>query len=123
MKRAKNKGYEVREGTIVLKRSLTRFDTFVKKFLDVLKRYSDYMVVSGFVSVSTGRVRATEDVDVLVPVMKKGSSKGSSGMSRRTAFGAFRAIPRKRFIPAWKTWKTYGFPERGKCTPTWNSCP
>ncbi len=64
-----NKGYALEGDVIVIERELTDLDLFVKKFLDVLIRYSDYLVVSGFVSISTGRTRGTEDVDVIVPII------------------------------------------------------
>lgn len=66
------KGYELEGDVIVLDRELTQLDVFVKDFLMVLKRHSDYLVVSGFVSIATGRTRGTEDVDILVPLMDKG---------------------------------------------------
>ena len=65
------KGYYLEGDTIVINRELTKLDLFVKHFLDVLKKYADYLLVSGFVSISSGRTRGTEDVDVLVPVMGK----------------------------------------------------
>ena len=65
------KGYELKTETLIIKRELTELDLFVKDFLDILKIYSDYLIVSGFVSISTGRTRATEDVDVLVPLMPR----------------------------------------------------
>jgi len=65
------KGYVMEKGVIVIQRDLTDLDLFVKKFLDVLKKHSDYLVVSGFVSICSGRTRGTEDVDIIVPVMTK----------------------------------------------------
>ncbi len=62
-------GYFVEGGTIVINRELTELDNFVRKFLDVLRKHSDYLVVSGFVSICSGRTRGTEDVDVIVPLM------------------------------------------------------
>lgn len=68
----KNKrGYNIKNDTIIINRDLTSLDLFVIDFLNILKKYSDYLVVSGFVSISTGRTRGTEDIDILVPVMKK----------------------------------------------------
>jgi hypothetical protein len=64
-------GYFLENNTIVLKRKLTELDLFVKKFIDILKNHSNYLVVSGFVSIATGRTRGTEDIDVLFPVMPK----------------------------------------------------
>jgi len=66
-----NKGYTLIDGTIILNRELNDLDLFVKDFLDVLKKYSSYLVVSGYVSISSGRTRGTEDVDVLVEVFDK----------------------------------------------------
>ena len=65
------KGYLLENDTIVIHRELTGLDLFVKDFLNILKKHSDYLVVSGFVSISTGRTRGTEDVDVISPVMEK----------------------------------------------------
>ncbi len=65
------RGYSVKDGVIIIERDLTKLDMFLKDFLNVLKKYSDYLVVSGFVSISTGRTRGTEDIDVLVPIMNK----------------------------------------------------
>ncbi len=65
------RGYQIKEGTIIIERGLNELDKFVKKFLDVLKKHSDYLIVSGFVSIATGRTRGTEDVDILVPIMER----------------------------------------------------
>jgi len=62
-------GYTVKEDVIVINRDLTELDIFVRDFLEVLKKHSDYLIVSGFVSISTGRTRGTEDIDLLVPIM------------------------------------------------------
>ena len=67
----KQKAYEIDNDTIIINRDLTNLDLFLKEFLDILKKYSDYLVVSGFVSISTGRTRGTEDIDVLFPIMNK----------------------------------------------------
>jgi len=51
------KGYIIKENEIIVQRELTKLDLFVKEFLDTLKQHSDYLIVSGFVSISTGRTR------------------------------------------------------------------
>jgi len=66
-----NKAYSIENNTIIIDRELTKLDLFVKDFLEVLKRHSDYLVVSGFVSISTGRTRGTEDVDILAQKLNK----------------------------------------------------
>ncbi|MEK6946166.1 MAG: hypothetical protein AABX32_01025 [Nanoarchaeota archaeon] len=63
------KGYLLEKDTIAIQRDLTELDLFAKKFLDTLKRHTDYLVVSGFVSICTGRTRGTEDIDILIPAM------------------------------------------------------
>lgn len=65
------KGYFLDNEVIIINRELTQLDLFLKDFLDILKKYSDYLVVSGYVSISTGRTRATEDIDILFPSMEK----------------------------------------------------
>jgi len=64
-------GYEIINNVINIKRNLTSLDLFVKDFLNIFKKHSDYLVVSGYVSISTGRVRGTEDVDIIFPMPKK----------------------------------------------------
>ncbi len=65
------KGYIVKGDVIEIGRELNELDFFVKDFLEVLKKHCDYLVVSGFVSISTGRTRGTEDVDLLIPKLKE----------------------------------------------------
>jgi|SRR3989344_2997325 len=69
------KGYKIENKTIILNKELTQLDVFVKDFLDILKKYLDYLVVSGFVSISTGRTRGTEDIDIITPLMEKNKFK------------------------------------------------
>ena len=65
------KGYILEKGSIVIQRDLTELDNFARKFLDILKKHSDYLIVSGFVSICTGRARGTEDIDIIIPAMEK----------------------------------------------------
>lgn len=67
----KQKNYIIKNETIIINRKLTELDYFLKDFLEVLKKHSDYLIVSGFVSISTGRVRGTEDIDILIPLPTK----------------------------------------------------
>lgn len=64
-------GYKFDKGVLIINKELTDLDLFVKKFIEVIKKYTDYLIVSGFVSISTGRTRATEDVDILIPFPAK----------------------------------------------------
>lgn len=60
--------YTLENNCIILHRELTPLDIFVKDFLAVLQKHSRYLIVSGYVSIVTGRTRGTEDVDILVPL-------------------------------------------------------
>ena len=65
------KGYFLDNDVIIVNRELTQLDLFLKDFIDILKKYSYYLVVNGYVNISTGRTRATEDIDILFPLMEK----------------------------------------------------
>ncbi len=57
--------------TIRLDRILSELDKFVIKFIRILEKHSDYVIVSGYVAILFGRSRTTEDVDIIIPVMEK----------------------------------------------------
>lgn len=44
----------------------SKLDVYVLDFINVLKKYANYVVVSGYVSILFGRSRGTEDIDILV---------------------------------------------------------
>ncbi|MFT4326179.1 MAG: hypothetical protein ACMXYK_01630 [Candidatus Woesearchaeota archaeon] len=41
-------------------------DDFTISFCDVVSKYCRYIIVSGFVVISSGRTRATEDIDMII---------------------------------------------------------
>ena len=43
---------------------IDKLDKFTIDFVNILTKYSDYVIVSGYVSILLGRTRASEDVDV-----------------------------------------------------------
>ncbi len=51
--------------TIRLDKELNALDEFVLHFVNSIK--SDYVIVSGYVSILFGRARMSEDVDDLIP--------------------------------------------------------
>jgi len=56
--------------TLSLSRTLSDLDEDVIEFTEVLPACDvDYVVVSGYVAILTGRSRATEDVDVVLQVL------------------------------------------------------
>lgn len=39
---------------------------FATDFTKILERYTEYIVVSGFVAIASGRARGTEDIDIII---------------------------------------------------------
>ncbi|KYK36786.1 MAG: hypothetical protein HXS46_11275 [Theionarchaea archaeon] len=57
---------------IVIKdKVITALDEFVLDFTRILKKYTDYVVVSGYVVILFGRARGTEDIDTIIKYMDK----------------------------------------------------
>jgi len=52
-------------------------DKFVIEFTNILEKHAKYVVVSGFVAIVNGRVRGTEDVDLIVESTASLNSKHS----------------------------------------------
>ena len=46
-------------------------DKFCNKFCNIIEKYTTYIIVSGFVAISSGRTRATEDIDMIIKPVKK----------------------------------------------------
>lgn len=45
---------------------MSNLDKFVLKFVKVVEKHVDYVIISGYISIILGRTRATEDVDVFI---------------------------------------------------------
>lgn len=41
-------------------------DEFCIKFCEIIEKHCKYIIVSGFVAISSGRSRATEDIDIII---------------------------------------------------------
>ena len=50
---------------------ITKLDKFVINFTDILKKYCNYVIISGYVPILFGRTRGTEDVDVFIERIDK----------------------------------------------------
>ena len=56
---------EIDAENIYLKNKVvSKLDLFVIDFINILKKYMDYVIVSGYVSILFGRSRGTEDIDL-----------------------------------------------------------
>jgi hypothetical protein len=56
----------INKKTIKLSKELNKLDKLVLKFVRILARHTDYVIVSGYVAILFGRSRATEDIDVFI---------------------------------------------------------
>jgi hypothetical protein len=57
--------------TIVLERELNDLDKFVLRFTKILEKYTNYVLISGYVAILFGRSRGTEDVDLFIEKISK----------------------------------------------------
>ena|SRR3989344_491400 len=44
---------------------------FCTKFCRIIDKYTEYIIVSGFVAIASGRTRGTEDIDMIIKPMQK----------------------------------------------------
>lgn len=62
-----SRGMELDEGTLTIARERSELDEEVIQFTSILDdRGVDYVIVSGYVAILTGRSRGTEDVDIVL---------------------------------------------------------
>jgi len=54
---------------IKINRVLSDLDKFTLKFVRILRKHTEYVIISGYVSILLGRARASEDVDIIIPRM------------------------------------------------------
>lgn len=59
--------------TIKLDKVINELDKFVLRFIRTLEKHTDYVIVSGYVSILLGRTRATEDIDIFIEELNKES--------------------------------------------------
>lgn len=65
-----NLNYE-RGKIIIENKIINELDEFVLDFARVLEKYTDYVIVSGYVVVLLGRARGTEDIDTIIRYIDK----------------------------------------------------
>ena len=103
------KGYSLDNNTIIINRDLTQLDIFLRDFLAILKKHSDYLVVSGYVSISSGRTRATEDIDVLFPVLNEKSFSDLFDALKKNGFWCYQGDETAEVFPYLKDMSSIRF--------------
>lgn len=56
---------------IAMEKIPSELDKFAIKFLKILEKYTEYIVMAGYVSILLGRSRSTEDIDVFIKTMSR----------------------------------------------------
>lgn len=56
---------------IKLDKPVNELDKFVLRFIRIIEKYVDYVIISGYVAILLGRSRATEDVDLFIKPLEK----------------------------------------------------
>ncbi len=65
----KQKTMEFYKEKILSEKELSKLDEFAFSFIELLKKHTDYVVVSGYISILLGRARVSEDIDIIIPKM------------------------------------------------------
>ena len=63
------------DNTLILDKEINELDRFVLKFIKVIEKHTDYVIISGYVSILLGRSRATEDIDIFIKPISRDSFK------------------------------------------------
>lgn len=58
--------FQVIDNTISINKHITELDLFVLGITNIIEKYANYVIISGYVSIFFGRARATEDVDMFL---------------------------------------------------------
>jgi hypothetical protein len=61
-------------------------DKFAKDFVSIVERFSEYIIVSGFVAISHGRSRGTEDIDVIMRRLPESKFSGMHSTLVKSGF-------------------------------------
>jgi hypothetical protein len=61
-----NMNFVYKDNKIIIDKEITDLDRFVMNFTKILEKYTDYVIVSGYVIIFFGRNRGTEDIDIII---------------------------------------------------------
>ncbi len=59
--------YDVEKREIEVCKELSNLDRFALDFVEIVRKHTDYVIISGYVSILLGRSRVTEDIDMFIP--------------------------------------------------------
>lgn len=58
--------FRVEEGIARIDKAVTKLDEFALKLLGFVREATDYVIISGYVSIFFGRARGSEDIDIFI---------------------------------------------------------
>jgi hypothetical protein len=118
-----NKGYETKDNKIIINRDLTELDKFVKDFVEVINKHTNYLIVSGFITICCGRTRATEDIDLLMPILKEEEFKRLFEDLNKNDFWCYQGDSSKEVYEYIKNMNSIRFAKKGEMFPNMEVVP
>jgi len=102
--------------TITSDKVINELDKFVIDFINILEQHTDYVIVSGYVSIILGRSRGTEDVDLLVKPIELEQFKE---LWEHLDKEGFECVNTSDIEDAFKQWDEYAirFARKNKAVP------
>ena len=58
--------FKILDNKLTINKSITKLDQFALDVIGIIKKYTKYVIISGYVSIFFGRARATEDIDMFI---------------------------------------------------------
>ena len=58
--------FKVINNELTINKKITKLDQFAFDIINILNKYTNYVIISGYVSIFFGRSRATEDIDMFI---------------------------------------------------------
>ncbi len=110
------KYYSKKKELLIENKTLNYLDKFTLSFLEIIKKYTSYVIVSGYVSILLGRSRGSEDVDLLIPDMSLDNFKI---IFKDLEKENFECINTSNVTEAYEIWHDHAikFCEKGKVIP------
>lgn len=61
--------FKIIDNELKLDKKITKLDEFAFDVIEIIQKYTRYVIISGYVSIFFGRARATEDIDMFIEEM------------------------------------------------------
>jgi len=109
--------YDKNKREIQLDRKFNKLDKFVLDFVEILEKYTDYVIISGYVSILLGRARATEDIDVFIKRIPKEIFFQLYEALEKNDFWCLNAEDKEKIFSYLKEGLAVRFARKGKAVP------